>query len=105
MNEIRSEIGQHYFYVVVDETCDESGKKICNLLIGRLSSEEVTKPHLISSEALSVVDGESTARYVDTTLRKFIFLLCYICHAIGILNFLSLQLTFLETLVREKNAC
>lgn len=49
---IRQKIGEHYLYIMVDETTDARGLYICNLLVGILHQEIDPTPFLIACKVL-----------------------------------------------------
>jgi hypothetical protein len=53
---IINQFKNHPFYLILDETPDFSGRKIINILAGKLLEREYTKPFLINTLELEAVN-------------------------------------------------
>lgn len=71
LSEIRKTIGENYFYIIVDETTDSSGRYIAHLLIGVLSENCVGKSYLIASKQLEKTNNLTITRFVQESLASF----------------------------------
>ena len=65
---IRLDIGDHYIWISVDETTDKLGRQIANLIVGKLCNE-MTKPHLLSSQVLEKTNHATISRFVNSNLK------------------------------------
>lgn len=66
---IKSDIGDNYIWISVDETTDVMGRQIANLIVGKLCEEEPTKPHLIASKLLERTNHMTIAQFVNSSMR------------------------------------
>ncbi|XP_039315482.1 uncharacterized protein LOC120360022 [Solenopsis invicta] len=65
---IRSDIGDNYIWISVDETTDKLGRQVANFIVGKLC-EETTTPHLISSQVLERTNNTTIARFVNSNMK------------------------------------
>lgn len=71
MTYVRSDIGNNYIWIAVDETTDGKGRYIANLVIGKLDGKESPTPFLISSKTLEHANHATVARFVNDGLKVF----------------------------------
>ena len=65
---IREDIGNNYIWIAIDETTDDCGRYIANLIVGKLC-EEPGKPHLLTSKLLERTNHSTVARFVNDSLN------------------------------------
>jgi hypothetical protein len=65
MKNIRSNIGDAFIWVVVDETTDCVCRFIANLVAGKLDTEVPSNPHLVCSKVLHHSNHSTVARFVN----------------------------------------
>lgn len=68
IDEIKDDIGDHFVYLIVDETTDARGFYIANLLIGILDVDEFKKPYLIACKQLPATNYDTICRFVNNGL-------------------------------------
>lgn len=68
---IRQKIGEHYIYIMVDETTDARGLYICNLLVGILHQEIDPTPFLIACKVLPKTNYDTVSRFINDNLMNF----------------------------------
>lgn len=66
---IRTEIGDNYVWVSVDETTDASGRYVANFVVGSLKPDEASRPILLNTEALDKVNHSTIARFFTASLE------------------------------------
>ncbi|KAF2905786.1 hypothetical protein ILUMI_00381 [Ignelater luminosus] len=70
MKRIALELKGKYFYIVVDETTDNRGCYIANLLIGELNPNSSNKPFLVASQELEKTNHTTVARFINDNLKR-----------------------------------
>jgi hypothetical protein len=70
MNKIRSELKNEYIYVSVDETTDDFGRQIANVIVGALRDDHIGTQHLISSKRLDSTNNVSISNTVTSALDE-----------------------------------
>jgi hypothetical protein len=66
---IKMDIGEDAFYLIIDESTDVEQRYILNILIGKLNGE-FSKPKLISSKPLETVNGTTVCQAVNSTINE-----------------------------------
>lgn len=69
--QIKKLIGDNYFYIVVDETTDSSGRYMAHLLIGVLEEEKPGISYLISSKQIDKTNNLTITRFIQDALTNF----------------------------------
>jgi len=78
MAEIKEEFVGKFFWASVDETTDRCGRCVANLIVGVLDPAQWKRPHLIAVKPLidgegnPKVDGDTVARFVNSSLDNLI---------------------------------
>jgi len=67
IEKIRKDIGDGYAWVSYDETTDEKGRMMANLVIGKMSNTASTS-YLLSCKELEATNNETVARFVNKSL-------------------------------------
>nr|CAD7463240.1 unnamed protein product [Timema tahoe] len=55
---MKEDIGDSYFWAIVDETTDRCGRYIANIVVGKLDSTGPSSMHLITSRVIQTFDEE-----------------------------------------------
>lgn len=63
INKIREAIGESKIYFIVDETTDRNGRKVCNVLVGKLNSQYL-KLMLLNVAFLSQINNETIGQTI-----------------------------------------
>lgn len=71
MDQVRERIGENFVYISVDETTDDRGYFIANLIIGVLNSFEAGHPYLIASWELERTNASTVCAFVNDALVRF----------------------------------
>lgn len=66
---IRSDIGDNFVWISVDETTDSMGRQVANLIVGKLCDENTTKPHLLACKILEKTNNATIARFVNSGIK------------------------------------
>lgn len=67
---IREDIGDSYIWVSVDETSDPMNRYIANMVVGKLSPDGPSIPHLVCVKELSKVNSQAIAYFVNKGLQS-----------------------------------
>ncbi|KAJ4430864.1 hypothetical protein ANN_19455 [Periplaneta americana] len=67
---IREDIGDSYIWVSVDETSDPMDRYIANMVVGKLSPDGPSIPHLVCVKELSKVNSQAIAYFVNKGLQS-----------------------------------
>ncbi|KAJ4447765.1 hypothetical protein ANN_09773 [Periplaneta americana] len=67
---IREDIGDSYIWVSVDETSDPMNRYIANMVVGKLSPNGPSIPHLVCVKELSKVNSQAIAYFVNKGLQS-----------------------------------
>ncbi|KAL4131288.1 hypothetical protein QTP88_008624 [Uroleucon formosanum] len=65
---IRNEIGNSPIWVSIDETIDVQGRYVASLIIGKLSSEECTKPIVLTVEQLQKANFQTISQLFNDSM-------------------------------------
>ncbi|XP_031329760.1 uncharacterized protein LOC116160649 isoform X2 [Photinus pyralis] len=68
ISDIRADIGHYNVWICVDETTDSMGRYVANLIVGKLSKDMLTTPHLLSCKVLERTNHCTVARFVNDSL-------------------------------------
>lgn len=71
IEKVRACIGDHYVYIMVDETTDARGKYIANLILGTLTPGEAGNPYLIASVELQAANASTICCFTNDALIQF----------------------------------
>jgi len=67
IEEIKADIGDSFIWISVDETTDQTGRMMANLIIGKMS-QTASSSHLISCKELDATNHETVSRFVNSSL-------------------------------------
>lgn len=70
MNKIKNELKNEYIYVSVDETTDDVGRQVANVIVGALRNDNIGTQHLISSKCLDTTNNETITNTVTSALNE-----------------------------------
>lgn len=70
INTIRNELKNEYIYVSVDETTDDAGRQIANVIVGALRNDNIGTQHLISSKLLEATNNVTITNTVASALDE-----------------------------------
>lgn len=65
---IRSEIGENFIWISVDETTDSTGRHIANFIVGKMSKDSPTQPYLLCCKQLDKVNFSTMGMFVSDSL-------------------------------------
>lgn len=68
IKKIRDSIGENYVWISVDETTDKCGRYIANLIVGKMSEDELPTSHLLACKQLEQTNHATIARFINTAL-------------------------------------
>ena len=71
MAEVRRRVSGQYVYTVVDETTNERGEYVANLLLGVLTPHEARNPYLIASSILEKTNAATVGKFINDSLMEF----------------------------------
>jgi len=63
--DILKDLSKGYLFMEVDETTDRKGRMVLCILLGQLSIDGVSKPHLIAAIELDVCNSKSVSKAID----------------------------------------
>ncbi|VVC40674.1 Hypothetical protein CINCED_3A018556 [Cinara cedri] len=66
----RSDIGNNYVYVIVDEATDPMGLAVVNLLIGKLDGTP-SKSYVVACKELESTNYETICQFINSSLKIF----------------------------------
>lgn len=66
---IRSDIGDNFIWISVDETTDSMGRQVANLIVGKLCDKNTTKPHLLACKIFQKTNNATIARFVNSGIK------------------------------------
>ncbi len=70
MEKIRQTVGDRKVFLQVDETTDKAGRFVANVLVGALSKDGPTKPHLIMTKQLESTNNNTVTQLIIDSLRE-----------------------------------
>lgn len=70
MDKIRQELSTGYLWVSSDCSRDSQGREVAHVLMGKLDSDQYTKPFLVHVEFLEKADGDAMARLINTAFQN-----------------------------------
>ena len=67
---VKSFIGKHYIYLIVDETNDVCGRALCVILVGILDGQTNSKPFLLDVIDIQKTNSNTVTQFVVNALAK-----------------------------------